>query len=215
MLSGFGKGWLEAAPPDGLGSYSFVEDIELAVFFEVFISEFCLFVGEVDLASVDEGLGCVGGDFEEWSIGDNECRFFLWFDGAETVGEAEDLGGGEGDGSDGGFLVEAIGDGGCGFVGEVSDIGVDVGGGEAPGDAGGLKARWFGEGVVEGCVGSVGEGVGGLEDDGDFVFLEQLCAQEGVSGTHDDQAEIVFVGEVDGGGDLIDGVGIGDDGLLG
>lgn len=116
-----------------------VDDLKLAVFFLVFVAEFCLFVGEVELSACDEGVGEVGGDFEEWAIGDDEGCVFAWFDRSEAIGEAEDLGGGEGDGADGGVLVEAIGDGSGGFVGEVADIGIDVGGCEAPSDTGSVE----------------------------------------------------------------------------
>ena len=71
----------------------------------------------MDVGGLDDGC-C----FEDVVVGDDEGGVFAWFDGADKVVDAEDLGGGEGDGFEGGFLGEPVCNGEGGGVWEVAFV---------------------------------------------------------------------------------------------
>ncbi len=102
--------------------FCLIDEVELAVFFLVEVAEFGLFVGAVDFAALDVGGLDECCCFEDVAVGDDEGGVFAGFYGADEVVNAEDLGGGEGDGFEGGLLGEAMGDGEGGGVGEVSFV---------------------------------------------------------------------------------------------
>ena len=64
----------------GLGSFLFVNEIELAVFFSVGIAESGLFVGEVDFSALDIGGLDDGCGFEDVAIGDDEGGLLAGFE---------------------------------------------------------------------------------------------------------------------------------------
>ncbi len=71
-------------------------------------------------------MGDDGGHIEDVGVGDEEGGGFAGFDRAELSFEAQDFCGVDGDASQGGFVVEPMGDGDGGGFGEVAFVGVSA-----------------------------------------------------------------------------------------
>lgn len=67
------------------------EHVELTIALTVFFIEFGLFVGQVNVFAIDQGVIDVGGDLEGVACGYDERGGFAWFDGAERFVDVEDL----------------------------------------------------------------------------------------------------------------------------
>lgn len=176
-------------------SYSLLQSVLLH---EALI-QLLMLVGQIDLTTLDEGMGDdAAAHVEDITFANDDVRILACFNGTGAVADAQNPRGIEGNGRQGFFLRQSVGGCGSSIEGQVLAAVLAVGIIDGEEDTCFLQMGCDLVGLVDIIVTQGRELMHLIDDDGDLVQLQQIGDLPAFATPDDDYIQAEFLGEIDG-----------------